>query len=294
VFRGLAAGSVAFTYNDGRRLPYADGSFDIVFHNSVIEHVPDAAAFNREVRRVLRPGGVSICITGTPALCRFRLVRDWFLMLPVLAAVALLREAPLLRELAVGLLRFLGASDATRQKVRERLLRVDDRARALAGPAAAGPETPCRLPGLRKLYARLFHVLYFPEYNRPVLEGAAAETGRTPEELLACVADHFGRPFNRLRFAFTPPTHGQHYRSAWHEMEEWRIDRWRQQFDQAGLTVEDVQGYRFHQLLELTPSASWNARIFARAAKWIHRAIGLRMFDPACATEIVIVARRNA
>ena len=42
---------------DGRRLPFADRAFDIVFSNSVIEHVGDAAsqeAFAREVARVGR------------------------------------------------------------------------------------------------------------------------------------------------------------------------------------------------------------------------------------------------
>jgi SAM-dependent methyltransferase len=46
--------------HDARALPYADGSFDAVVCVSVIEHVPgdgDAEAM-REMRRVLRPGGV--------------------------------------------------------------------------------------------------------------------------------------------------------------------------------------------------------------------------------------------
>jgi hypothetical protein len=46
---------VAWVFADGCRLPFADGSFDVVFSNSVIEHVggPDRQqAFAREVARV--------------------------------------------------------------------------------------------------------------------------------------------------------------------------------------------------------------------------------------------------
>jgi len=39
------------------RLPFADGSFDMVLLNEVIEHVQDDAATMREACRVLRPGG---------------------------------------------------------------------------------------------------------------------------------------------------------------------------------------------------------------------------------------------
>lgn len=45
----------AWVAGDGCALPFADGSFDIVFSNSVIEHVGDAAqqeAFARETMRV--------------------------------------------------------------------------------------------------------------------------------------------------------------------------------------------------------------------------------------------------
>jgi 2-polyprenyl-3-methyl-5-hydroxy-6-metoxy-1,4-benzoquinol methylase len=49
---------------DGRVIPFADASFDIVFSSNVLEHVPDLAQMNREIRRVLRPGG--ICVHAMP------------------------------------------------------------------------------------------------------------------------------------------------------------------------------------------------------------------------------------
>jgi len=39
---------------DGCQLPFADDTFDLVFSNSVIEHVPDHNAFAREAARVGR------------------------------------------------------------------------------------------------------------------------------------------------------------------------------------------------------------------------------------------------
>lgn len=41
-------------------LPFDDDSFDVVLCSHVLEHVPDDRAAMREMRRVLRPGGVAI------------------------------------------------------------------------------------------------------------------------------------------------------------------------------------------------------------------------------------------
>lgn len=42
---------------DMANLPFADGSFDLVFGVAVLHHAGDVAAVMREVRRVLKPGG---------------------------------------------------------------------------------------------------------------------------------------------------------------------------------------------------------------------------------------------
>lgn len=45
------------------RLPYADGTFDLVCSLEVIEHVEDQFAFVREAHRVLKPGGTFVAST---------------------------------------------------------------------------------------------------------------------------------------------------------------------------------------------------------------------------------------
>ncbi len=55
--KGDMAGATNWVAGDGRCLPFRDAAFDVVFSNSVIEHVGDAASqesFAREVARVGR------------------------------------------------------------------------------------------------------------------------------------------------------------------------------------------------------------------------------------------------
>lgn len=45
---------------DGAALPFADGSFDVVYSSNVAEHVPDFTAMGDEMLRVARPGGLVV------------------------------------------------------------------------------------------------------------------------------------------------------------------------------------------------------------------------------------------
>jgi SAM-dependent methyltransferase len=45
---------------DGERLPFGDGTFDLVFAHGVVQYTPDGRAMVEECRRVLKPGGEAV------------------------------------------------------------------------------------------------------------------------------------------------------------------------------------------------------------------------------------------
>jgi ubiquinone/menaquinone biosynthesis C-methylase UbiE len=59
---------------DVERLPYEDGSFDLVVGHAVLHHVPDLRAALGEIHRVLRPGG-GLLVAGEPTRLGDRLAK---------------------------------------------------------------------------------------------------------------------------------------------------------------------------------------------------------------------------
>ena len=53
----LGVDNIEFVEGEVEQLPFADGSFDVVISNGVIDLVPDKDAVFSEIHRVLRPGG---------------------------------------------------------------------------------------------------------------------------------------------------------------------------------------------------------------------------------------------
>ncbi|ELZ14966.1 methyltransferase type 11 [Haloterrigena salina JCM 13891] len=63
---------VTFAAGDALRLPFEDGSFDVVCCTEVLEHIPDYEAALDELRRVCAPGGtlaVSVPREGPERVC---------------------------------------------------------------------------------------------------------------------------------------------------------------------------------------------------------------------------------
>jgi len=53
----LGAGNITYLECEAERMPFADGSFDVVISNGVIDLIPDKDAVFSEIHRVLVPGG---------------------------------------------------------------------------------------------------------------------------------------------------------------------------------------------------------------------------------------------
>jgi SAM-dependent methyltransferase len=94
----------ALPYDDLRQgsaldIPWPDGSFDIVFSHGVLHHIPDIQTAQREIRRVLRPGGTLIAMLYARQSLNYqlsiRVIRRAILaMLYPLRGSRLLRSAP--------------------------------------------------------------------------------------------------------------------------------------------------------------------------------------------------------
>jgi ubiquinone/menaquinone biosynthesis C-methylase UbiE len=57
---------VATRATEAERLPFEDGSFDLVFGHAVLHHIPDLGSALVELHRVLRPGGM-VAFCGEPS-----------------------------------------------------------------------------------------------------------------------------------------------------------------------------------------------------------------------------------
>jgi SAM-dependent methyltransferase len=90
----------AVWHGSATHIPAEDGSFDLVFSHGVLHHIPDIAAAQSEIHRVLRPGGRLV------AMLYARRSLNYFVSIAVLRRAALVAAWPFRDRIRSG---YLGA-----------------------------------------------------------------------------------------------------------------------------------------------------------------------------------------
>ena len=93
---GLSYGGIAQA--SATAIPFADESFDVVFSHGVLHHIPDIAAAQAEISRVLRPGGRLV------AMLYARRSLNYLVAISVVRRAAILCSWPFRRFVRGGLL----------------------------------------------------------------------------------------------------------------------------------------------------------------------------------------------
>jgi demethylmenaquinone methyltransferase/2-methoxy-6-polyprenyl-1,4-benzoquinol methylase len=96
---GLSHPNLAFVLADAKDLPFPDNSFDAVTVSFGMRNIPDTTLAMKEIRRVLRPGGVFLCLELTKPRSRwFQALYEWYVfrLMPFVANFVIKSRAPYL------------------------------------------------------------------------------------------------------------------------------------------------------------------------------------------------------
>jgi demethylmenaquinone methyltransferase/2-methoxy-6-polyprenyl-1,4-benzoquinol methylase len=96
---GSRRANLSFILSDAKRLPFGDNTFDAVTVAFGMRNIPDTALALQELKRVLKPGGIFLCLELTrPHVRWFRLIYEWYVfrIMPFIAKLVLKTAAPYL------------------------------------------------------------------------------------------------------------------------------------------------------------------------------------------------------
>jgi demethylmenaquinone methyltransferase / 2-methoxy-6-polyprenyl-1,4-benzoquinol methylase len=89
--------NMSFILSDAKRLPFSDNTFDAVTVSFGMRNIPDTALALRELERVLKPGGVFVCLELTrPHVRWFLALYEWYVfrIMPFIGKLVVKTAAP--------------------------------------------------------------------------------------------------------------------------------------------------------------------------------------------------------
>ena len=247
ILEKLNNNKIDFKYNDGVSLPFEDNTFKIIFHNSVIEHVPDIKIFNKEVYRILKPGGFCICITGTPILSLYRFFRYYILRFPLIFIHALLKST---FKTKISDLNFMKKIYFF---INKRIWHFQPTDILLLDILKKKYNINCKPSKLdnkliKQMYPKIIHFIREPDYNSILLDNISRKNNIEPSELLLQWIQHFQSPYNEFTLNINPQTHSQHTLNYKTEINEWRVKNWIKSFEEVSFEIKNIRGYRYQYL----------------------------------------------
>jgi 2-polyprenyl-3-methyl-5-hydroxy-6-metoxy-1,4-benzoquinol methylase len=79
---------------DGKHIPFPDEYFDIVFSSNVLEHIPDVIAFQNEIKRVLKPDGISVHVVPSGSWRFWTSVAHYAFIIKMIKNIIIKKLAP--------------------------------------------------------------------------------------------------------------------------------------------------------------------------------------------------------
>ena len=96
---GLRGLNLSFILSDAKTLPFSDNTFDAVTVAFGMRNIPDTSLALKELKRVLKPGGIFVCLELTrPHVRWFRIIYEWYVfqIMPFIAKLVVKTAAPYL------------------------------------------------------------------------------------------------------------------------------------------------------------------------------------------------------
>lgn len=155
-------------------LPFADGTFDVVFSHGVLHHVPEIEQAQKEIRRVLRPGGELVIMVYARWSLNYLVSVALIRRAALLAAYPLARAGLVKSDPSAGML--AGHLSNARQRGLFRYLRLEE----FTHHNTDGPSNPYALVydrrrieqdfplfGITRSYKRFMHAPPLPVHGLP-------------------------------------------------------------------------------------------------------------------------------